>query len=180
MFEPDILKIIVIAIVCVAALAVLFTIGTVIWTIVKSVKTRNFTKLKYNLVSVLCVILAAASWIFNFGWIRFFLTFTGLPVFHAVTFFFLNNFAASHIDKSRILKISTILCHVAYLTGYFCLPDAGDVDPMCAFFTLIRNEYIVNLFFIISFLGFSGSIVCLIVELIEASMIKAKSKSKNK
>lgn len=96
----DIWRVLAITVVCIAAAVVLFAIGIMIRSIIQAAKSKNFTKLIFNLLSVLCIALAAWSWLFNMGWIRFVLTFWGIPVIHAAAFFFINNFAATYTNKS--------------------------------------------------------------------------------
>ncbi len=168
-------KILAIAVVCIAAAAVLFAIGIIIRSIIQAAKSKNFTKLIFNLLSVLCIALGAWSWLFNFGWFRFFLTFLGIPVIHAAAFFFINNFAATYTNKSRILKIAVIISHITYLLGYFSLPDGGDIGPMYAFFTLIRDDALTGICFTIAGFGFFINAVCLVFELIWSMTLKSQN-----
>lgn len=168
-------KILAIAVVCIAVAVLLSAIGTIIWTVVKAIKNKDFTRLIAAVSSVLCILFAAASWIFNFGWFRFFLTFLGIPVIHAAAFFFINNFAATYTNKSCILKIAVIISHITYLLGYFSLPDGGDIGPMYAFFTLIRDDALTGICFTIAGFGFFINAVCLVFELVWSMTLKSQN-----
>lgn len=146
--------------------------------IVKSVtasKNGNSTKLKYNLISILCVMTAIASWVLNPGWLRVVMTIFTIPVIHAIAFMIINSIAASYVDKSVKLKRYIILSYITYLLGYILLPDGGDIGPMYVFFGIIHNNVVAGIAYSLSSIAFLGNIVVLILQIAERKKIKKQS-----
>lgn len=143
--------------------------------IISSKKNENHIKLKYNLVAILFVIIAIASWVLNMGWLRFILTFLAVPIIHTIAFMIINNFSLSYIDKSVKLKKYVVLTYITYLVGYLLLPDGGDLGSMYVFFGLIHNDVVASISYNISSIVFIGNIVLLILQLIERKKVKKEN-----
>lgn len=141
-------------------------------------KDRNNSKLKYNLISILFVIISIVSWVFNMGWLRFIMTFLAVPIIHTIAFIIINSFSLSYIDKSVKLKRYVNLSYITYLLGYLSLPDGGDVGPMYVFFGLIHNDIVANISYIISSISFIGNIVLFILQIVEIILQIAERKKK--
>lgn len=154
----------------------LIGIITAITLLVKSIvnfkRDGNELKLKYFLVSILCVIIALASWLMNFGWIRLALTFFAIPIIHTVGFMIISYFALSYVDKSVKLKRYIIFSCITYLLSYILLPDAGDIGSMYLFFSLIHNDIIANISYRLSVIVFIANIVLLILQIVERNKVK--------
>ena len=60
-------------------IAVLVIVCGTIIAIIKACKKGEHNKRKDILLTLLCIAIAAASWIFNMGWIRFIMTFLLIP-----------------------------------------------------------------------------------------------------
>ncbi|MBR5011193.1 MAG: hypothetical protein IKY12_01405 [Clostridia bacterium] len=147
--------------------------------VVSLFKNGDKSKFIYVAISVLCVVVMAASWFLNFGWIRFILTLYMIPLIHAAVFVSTSNFSAAHVNQSKRLKIYTILYYVTYVLGYVTLSDAGDDGPMYVFFGLIRNSIIVDLSYYVSFLFFLAHTALFVLQIVEVIIAKrriAKSK----
>ena len=138
------------------------------------IKNGNKSKFVYVLISVLCVFIVAASWILNFGWLRFFLTLLMVPVIHAAVFVIINNFSASYVNQSVRLKIYTVLSYVTYVFGYLTFPDGGDYGPMYVFFGLIRNDAVAGLANYASEACFLAHTVLLVLQIGEVIIAKRK------
>ncbi len=150
----------------------------IINSIISTKKDRNNSKLKYNLISILFVIIAIVSWVFNMGWLRFIMTFLAVPIIHTIAFIIINSFSLSYIDKSVKLKRYVNLSYITYLLGYLSLPDGGDVGPMYVFFGLIHNDIVANISYIISSISFIGNIVLFILQIVEIILQIAERKKK--
>lgn len=161
-------------ILCLSILAIGVITGIVILvkSIISSKKNGNHLKLKYNLVAILFVLIAIASWVLNMGWLRFIMTFLALPIIHTIAFMITNNFSLSYIDKSVKLKRFVLLSYITYLLGYLLLPDSSDYGPMYVFFGLIHNDIVANISYNISFVAFMGNIVLLILQIVERRKVK--------
>ncbi|MCI9626272.1 MAG: hypothetical protein HFI90_05760 [Clostridia bacterium] len=58
-----------IAVVILAALLILAAIVGAVIAMVKAKKSGNRMRVRYDVISIVCVLVAAASWLLNFGWI---------------------------------------------------------------------------------------------------------------
>lgn len=146
----------------------------VVKSIISAIKSRNITKLKFIIASVLIVITTTISWIFNMGWIRFILTFLAVPVVHTTAFIIISAKSLTYIDKSVRLKVYVLLYYITYLLGYIFLPDCGDYGPMYTFFGLIHNNAVVSVSFYLSALALQGNIVLFILMIIETVKLKKR------
>ena len=164
-------------VVCLSILAIGLITGIVILvkSIISSKKDGSYLKLKYNLVAILLVIIATASWVLNMGWLRFIMTFLAVPVIHTIAFMIINNFSLSYIDESVKLKRFVVLSYVTYITGYLLLPDSADIGPMYVFFGLIHNDIFANIAYNISSTAFAANIVFLILQLAERKKAKKEN-----
>lgn len=135
-------------------------------------ETKKHTRLTYNLLAVLLIIMAGASWILNIGWLRLIMTFLGVPLLHAVAFVFICNFSLTYADKSAKLKKYVVFSFVTYLLGYLLLPDAGDRGPMYMLFGLIRSDTAAHIFISLSSASFIANIILLILQIAERNRIK--------
>lgn len=158
---------------CISILLIGIITGIII--LVKSIissKKGDSLKLKYTLISILCVIIAIVSWVLNMGWLRFIMTFLAVPIIHTIAFMIINSFTLSYVDKSAKLKRYIILSYITYLLGYILLPDGGDVGTMYVFFGLIHNNIVAGISYFLSSISFIGNIVILILQIIERTKIK--------
>lgn len=170
----------IIIVLIILALAILAGMVIIVRNWIQGKKSRDYTKVKYNLICVLCMVIAAVSWITNFGWVRFFMTLVTIPFIHAIVFFSINFFAVTQIKKSHMLKVLTLLSFVTYLCGYIFLPDGGDVGPMYVFFGLLHNDSMYGLCSAISWTGFAGNVVFMVLQMIEAIKIRRATKTADK
>lgn len=153
-------------VVILAALLILAAIAGAVAAIVKAKKSGNRMRVRCDVISIICVLAAAASWVLNAGWLRIIMTLMTIPFIHAIVFFFVNHFAAAYIEKSRALKILAVLSYVFYMAGYLCLPDFGDAGPAYVFFGQFHSDWMIGAGNTIAAIGFTGSAACLILQLI--------------
>ncbi len=156
------------AVVILAALLILAAIACAVIAMVKAKKSGNRMRVRYDVISIVCVLVAAASWLLNFGWIRVIMTWTAMPFIHAILFFFVNHFAAAYVKKSRALNSFAVLSYVFYMAAYLCLPDYGDAPPAYVFFSQFHSDWVIGVCNTIAAIGFAGSAVCLVLQLIFA------------
>ena len=148
----------------IVALAAVAAIVLVLRMVVCSIIRKEYMKLRCYLFSILCVLIAAASWVFNLGWFRTFITMSGIPVVHAILFFFMNSRAAAYFEKSSRMKLYTRLSGLFYLGAYLLFPDGGDYGPMYMFFGLIRSDTICTAAFFLSFACLTAHVVMLVMQ----------------
>lgn len=133
-------------------------------------------KQKNILVSLLCIAVVATSWIFNMGWLRFFMTFLLVPFIHAIIFFLTNLFSADRIQKSKKSKNIYIAFCITYLLFNLLLPDGGDTGEMYVLFGLVHSDAISYVCGVISAIAIAGHIVCLISQIIKNSKMRKTTK----
>ncbi len=108
------------------------------------------TRSKLNILSAVLILVAAASWVLNIGWLRVILTWFLAPVSHAALFFLGNHFCAKYISENKWLKLVTVCSYVIYLSLYLLLPDFGDVGQGYLFFHLIESNVAASVCMVIS------------------------------
>ncbi len=139
-------------------------------------KKGNSIPLKYNLLTFLFVLIAIASWVFNMGWLRLFMTFMAVPIINTTVFLIFNHLSLSYINQSSYLKKLVIFSNITYLLGYLLLPDFGDVEAMYLFFGLIRNDLVAIIGLEVSGAAFLANFVLFILQIIERRKIKKSIK----
>ncbi len=159
-----------IAIIVIAVLVIV--IGTII-TIIKSYRQGEH---KAVLVTLLCIAVAAVSWIFNMGWIRFIMTLLLIPFIHAVIFFLVNIFSAKYMQKSKKSRNIFIMFCVTYLLFYLLLPDIADIGEMYVFLGLIHNNTFSYICYSISLVAILVHIGLLILQITEIVKIRKSIK----
>ena len=101
-------------------------IGALIFLIIITKKFRRqgaVADKKWLAGTIVCVIIAAISFIMNPGWIRVFLLWSGVPWIHISAFLFVGILASYKIRYSKAIKIISILSCLTYLFANFLLPD---------------------------------------------------------
>ena len=167
--SDDVLLFLLIIVLIMTALTI---VGGIVWGIVTAKKYKAF-----NLpVSMLAILLAAGSWVFNIGWGRFVMTLMLLPFIHAGAFFITNVLLAPYIIKDRTLKRINIFFMITYLIPYIFLPDARDVGGTYFFFGLIRNDTLEEFAWTLSGISFAAHIVLFVLQMVQVAGIK-KSRS---
>ncbi|MBE7011992.1 MAG: hypothetical protein E7415_04900 [Ruminococcaceae bacterium] len=161
-------------------IAIVGVIGGVIWSIAKARKSGFRNSKRIVIWTVISIIIAAASWVLNFGWLRFFMTFLLIPVIHGIVFFSLSIFFAVYVDKSpKMLKFNVFFI-ITYLLSYVFMPDGADRGEMYFFFGLIHNDSLSSIAFYISGISFIVHIVLFFMQIFEVRKIKkAKLISEN-
>ena len=142
----------------------------------KNSKVSSRTKIM--ILTALCCIIAAASWIMNFGWFRFFMTLFAIPLIHAIIFIVANYFIASYTAQSKLLKWFLLSFCITYLLSYLFLPDAGDIGGSYVFFGLLQNEFAVNISYVITQISFISHIILFILQVIIVISLKRNIKKK--
>ncbi len=135
-------------------------------------KTGNSVKLKYNILTIGCTVIAIVSWLFNIGLFRFCMIFTGLPFIHSMLFVVSNSLSANHIEEYDSVKKNVISSYVTYLAAHVLLPDAGDYGGMYVFFGLIQNSIVSLLCCGIAVLATIGNICYIIFQFSDIKAIK--------
>lgn len=152
--------------------AIVVIIGGVIWAIVKARKNNSSNYKKIIVCTLGSIIITAVSWILNFGWLRFFMTFLLVPVIHGIVFFLANMFFAKYTDQSPKMSRLNLLFIITYLFAYLLMPDGGDIGEMYFFFGLIHSDTLSGIANFISSIAVIGHIVLLIMQIVEMRKIK--------
>ncbi len=142
----------------------------------KARKAGDYSRAKVLVMSSILTLIATASWIFNFGWIRTVLTWTIIPLVNTVVFFRINLSVAKYKTAAESLKRwNTVFC-ITYVTNCLTLFDFDDVCGAYVFFGLIRDAQVVGICEYLFGLSCSLYIVSLLVQII--AVFKAKKAQK--
>lgn len=126
-------------------------------------------KIKTIIISVISILVVVATWIFNLGWLRLFMTAVLIP--HIVLFVFMNLYSTKYFDNSKRIKILNIFFVLTFLFAYVFMPDSDDISSY-VFFGLVHNENVLNIAEIISTVAFVGNVVTFIMQIIGIEKIK--------
>lgn len=152
--------------------AVVFVIYWLIHTVRMNKEIGNKAGNRYVLLTVVCLLLAGVSWLFNFGWFRVFLSWIGFPLAYGAFFCFANCKASARAAESGTMKKYVLWSCITYVIAYFCFPDGGDIGGMYVFFSLIQNDAVSTVALCLSLVAFVANIILLILEIIMASKWK--------
>lgn len=153
-------------------LSVILSVALIVKSIIHYKKTGSAVKLKYNIISIVCTILVAVSYVFNIGWLRVFGLWLGIPFIHAMIFIASNSLSADYIEHSPMLRINVVITDITYFLAYALLPDFGDIEGPYAFFGLIHNEALVTVCGVVAQIAFVANIICIVNQFIRRSSIK--------
>lgn len=135
-----------------------------LWTLIVSFIKRHYDKFGFCLLSLLCVVIAAASWVFNAGFMRLLMTVLGVPLWHAAFFLTYNIKASAYLKKSSQIKRYIWLNCLFYTGANLLFPDVDNVRSYF-FFGLIQIDW---LYMIMAYLA----VACLIIHLIMMSRLR--------
>lgn len=159
---------------------VIAVVGGVVWTICKALKMKDKKGFRAIILSMLCILVAACAWIFNFGWLRLVLTVMLVPFIHAIIFFITNTCASKYMDKSKKMKVCIWLFYITYILAYIMLPDCDDVKTYM-FFGLIRDDMteqsITGIGFLVSNISCLIHIIVFVLQIVEIRRIKKEEKA---
>ena len=159
--------------------AVAVVVGGTIWVIAKIRKSKSLYSKKVILYTVAAIVIAAISWILNMGWIRFFMTFLGIPFIHGIVFFLANMFFAKYTDRSRGMSALNLWFVISYLVVYLLLPDGGDYGEAYFFFGLIQSDALSGVAGLISNAAIVAHIVLFVLQIISMRKIKTSIAKNN-
>ena len=157
-----------------ALLIVVFIVALVVivgGTILGIVKARKASK-KVIFRTLGSIIIAAISWILNFGWLRFMMTFLLFPIIHGILFFLANMFFCKYTDESPLMSKWNLLFIITYLIAYVFLPDAADAGGMYFFFGLINSDILSDVAYYLSIAAGIAHIVLFVLQFCEIRKIK--------
>ncbi|MBQ4137017.1 MAG: hypothetical protein IJD67_02800 [Clostridia bacterium] len=140
-------------------------------------KNSSVRKKKAITISVICIIIAAASFVFNMGWFRCIMLWMLIPVIHPILLFATNLYAAQYTDESSTLKLTNRLFIITYIAFWALFPDFGDIGPTYFLFGLVRNRALSYIAFALSGIAGSAHIILFIVQLVQFFMIKKRAKN---
>ncbi len=138
--------------------------------------TLEKSKRLFIIMPFVLLLLAAAAYIINMGWIRFALLFSTIAPLHAALFLFSSFYSAELTSRSRTVLTFTIINYILYPLSYIFLPDGGDIGGTYMFFSLIENETAVGIGWIIVPILFIASFILFILQLIISHRLKKKAK----
>ncbi|MBR5517475.1 MAG: hypothetical protein IKV86_00435 [Clostridia bacterium] len=112
----------------VAVFCFVIFIWSLILCILKIKNTKFEGKKNVVIVSVASIVVFAASWIMNMGWMRFIMTLLSVPLIYAAIFFTINIVAGKYFKSSPILKWCNVLYVLTFIAANVLYPDvAGTV-----------------------------------------------------
>lgn len=147
---------------------------------VRFIQDLNSTnKVKYNILSILFIIIVGISWVMNLGWIR--VIFIIPMIFHAILFYFSNSSYHRNNDKiSKPMNLVNSAVYGTYLLFYILLPDGGDTeDSIRVFLGFIKNEMFVDIAAVISQLLLVANLILIIIQIIYTVKVKRELRNKN-
>ena len=156
------------SLIAISAIAVAVTVLS----IVKALTNSTPSYKKTVIAALISIAVAAASWVFNMGWIRFFMTFLLIPIVHAIVFLLSNLSFAKYTGKSSVMEKLNAFFIITYLISYLLMPDAGDIGEMYFFFGLIQSDNLSNIAFFVSNIAFICHIVLFVLQIIKINKIK--------
>jgi hypothetical protein len=149
-------------------ISMIISIAVLVKSIIHKRKTGVSIKLKCNIISIVCTVVVAASYILNIGWLRVIGIWLGIPFIHSSIFVLSNSLAA---DYFVFLKKNIILSYITYFLGYALLPDFTDTGTH-VFFGLIHNDMIIFVCGVVAQIAFVANIICIVNQFIRRSSIK--------
>ena len=149
-------------------LSVILSVAVLVKSVIHYKKTGSAVKLKYNIISIVCTILVAVSYVFNIGWLRVIGIWLGIPFIHSSIFVLSNSLAA---DYFVFLKKNIILSYITYFLGYALLPDFTDTGTH-VFFGLIHNDMIIFVCGVVAQIALVVNIICIVNQFIRRITIK--------
>ena len=142
--------------------------------LLRLIKLKQPQIIVYYVTMILCILIVAASWIFNMGWYRVLLTWLTVPFVHPVIFVAINAIALPNLIYSAKLRAYTSITYITYVLMYAFFPDGGDVGPAYVFFGLINNSTAVHILGILSTVSLVVYIIFTILQIIESCKVKKK------
>ena len=146
--------------------ALLIGAAALVTVTVLAVKSGDRVRIKYTMLSVLCVLAAAICGFFNFGWIRTIATVFAIPVIHTLFFVLVCFRSLPFFERSAILSKYVLWSDVTYLAAYLFLPDGGDSGSY-VFFGRIRHDGVIEIAYLLSFILFVVNLVLLCLQIAE-------------
>lgn len=139
---------------------------------VKLNQEPSANNVKYNICSILFILIVCLSWFTNLGWIR--AIFMIPMIFHAILFYFSNrSFRRNNNKISKSMDIINSSVYGTYLLCYILLPDGGDTESSIrVFFGLIKNEAFINAAAVASELFLVANLVLIIIQIIYTKKAK--------
>lgn len=132
---------------------------------------------KYNVLSILFLIIVGLSWVMNFGLLK--LIFLIPMIFHAILFYFSNRSYHRNTNKSsRTMLIVNSCIYGTYLLGYILLPDGGETkDSLRVLFGFINNELFINIATVVSGILLAANLTLIIIQIIYTVIVKLRNKN---
>lgn len=159
--------------------ALLIGAAALVTVTVLAVKSGDRVRIKYTMLSVLCVLAAAICGFFNFGWIRTIATVFAIPVIHTLFFVLVCFRSLPFFERSAILSKYVLRSDITYLTAYLFLPDGGESDSY-VFFGRIRHDGVIEIAYLLLCSLPSTSFCCVCKLPKEENFEKAKIRLHNK
>lgn len=159
--------------------SVFTVIGGLIWAFVRLKKNCSPHAKKTVVFTLLSIVVAAASWILNFGWMRFFMTLLALPFLHGVGYFLANMFFAKYVDQSPEISKMNFWFIATYLLAYLFFPDGGDIGEAYFFFGLIQSDALFSIAYYVSVLAMIGHVVLFVMQIDRIRKIKNTTEAQN-
>lgn len=132
---------------------------------------------KYNVLSILFLIIVGLSWVMNFGLLKF--IFLIPMIFHAILFYFSNRSYHRNTNKSsRTMFLINSCIYGTYLLGYILLPDGGETkDSLRVLFGFINNEQFINIATVVSGILLVANLALIIIQIIYTVIVKLQNKN---
>lgn len=150
---------------------------TAIYIAFETDKNSSETQKKSLLISSVCLLIVTASWLFNFGMIRFTMLF--VPIISTGVFVVTNYISAGCFEHSRRIKVLNLLFVLTYLFANLLYPDTDFVRSY-AFFALINKYEIITVLEKFAEAMALAHIALFVWQVVEICVLKSSLKKKAK
>ncbi len=140
----------------------------------KKQKRKISIKSVFTLIALITIIISAASYITNLGYIRVLMF---IPMYlHTLLFFFITYGASEYTKKSRAMKVIILISLISYPLANILLPDNAMYGYDYAIFGLVGNRTATSLCSIVSVIGYFINIISLASQVVLWLVIKKHTK----
>ena len=134
-------------------------------------------RLTTALLAFAFILIMLASWILNFGWLRFIGTFLLIPLFHPALFF-VGNLLYAELPRKKSSCRLTVLSFATFLLPHLLIADGGDEGELYLFFHLIESNAVADVTSLIAEVALLAHVVILTVQYVAYFRHRKKEKLK--
>ncbi|MBE7036870.1 MAG: hypothetical protein E7403_06230 [Ruminococcaceae bacterium] len=162
-------------------LRLLAMVGLIVFGIIKMIqfikKKHLFKHKKALIISLICIVVTAASWFFNMGWFRVIMTFMLIPIVQPLLFLITNLYASLYTAESPGVKVINLFFIITHLMFWVLLPDFADIGPTYFLFNLVRHDDLSMIALMVACMAGLAHIVLFIIQMVQFLKFKKRADS---